>query len=113
MLVEQRQPGQPKRFPRPARVVVCPATFNTVNKLALGIADNLALSVVAEAIGRATPVIAAVSVNVPLWAHPRARESTERLRSWGVHVIDPHPDGEVLTLAPTDALVEAVRQRLA
>nr|MBA2323048.1 flavoprotein [Pseudonocardiales bacterium] len=32
VLVEQRHPEQPKRFPPPARVVVCPATFNTVNK---------------------------------------------------------------------------------
>ncbi len=43
-------------------VVVAPCSFNSLNKLAAGIADNLALSVVAEAIGRGTPVIVAVSV---------------------------------------------------
>jgi phosphopantothenoylcysteine synthetase/decarboxylase len=101
-------------LPRPPHglCLVAPCSFDSLNKLALGIADNLALSVVAEAIGRATPVIVAVSVNVPLWAHPRARESAERLRSWGVHVIDPHAEGEALGLAPTDTMVEAVRQRL-
>lgn len=42
VLVEQRQPGQAKRFPPPAQVIVCPATFNTVNKLAAGIMDSYA-----------------------------------------------------------------------
>jgi phosphopantothenoylcysteine synthetase/decarboxylase len=45
--------------PRPPRGVVLFAacSFNSLNKLAHGIADNLALSVVAEGIGRGTPVI--------------------------------------------------------
>jgi len=47
--------------PRPPRGVVlfAPCSFNSLNKLAHGIADNLALSVVAEAIKRGTPVIIA------------------------------------------------------
>src|SRR6185437_9198874 len=47
--------------PRPPRGVVlfAPCSFNSLNKLAHGIADNLALSVTAEAIGRGTPVIVA------------------------------------------------------
>src|SRR6201996_9779376 len=42
--------------PRPPRGVVlfAPASFNSLNKMAHGIADNLALSVTAEAIGRGT-----------------------------------------------------------
>src|ERR1700761_6778166 len=42
--------------PRPPRGVVlfAPASFNSLNKMAHGIADNLALSVAAEAIGRGT-----------------------------------------------------------
>src|SRR5260370_21727986 len=51
--------------PRPPRGVVlfAPCSFNSLNKLAHGIADNLALSVVAEAIGRRTPVIVGPSLN--------------------------------------------------
>jgi phosphopantothenoylcysteine synthetase/decarboxylase len=102
-------------LPRPPNgvVLVAPCSFDSLNKLAFGIADNLALSVVAEAIGRRTPVIVAVSVNPPLWAHPRAQESTATLRGWGVEVLDPVPLGESLTLAPTDALVGAVERALA
>ncbi|HUP21977.1 MAG TPA: flavoprotein [Thermoanaerobaculia bacterium] len=102
-------------LPRPpyGLVLVAPCSFDSLNKLALGIADNLALSVVAEAIGRQTPVIVAVSVNPPLWAHPQARRSVETLRSWGVEVIEPVPLGDALTLAPDEVLIAAVRRRLA
>ena len=102
-------------LPRPPHgvVLVAPCSFDSLNKLAFGIADNLALSVVAEAIGRKTPVIVAVSVNPPLWAHPRAQESAATLRGWGVEVLEPVPLGESLTLAPTDALVDAVERALA
>ena len=58
--------------PRPPRGVVlfAPCSFNSLNKLAHGIADNLALSLVAEAIGRGTPVIVGPSLNQPLLDHP-------------------------------------------
>lgn len=102
-------------LPRPpfGLCLVAPCSFNSLNKLGQGIADNLALSVVAEAIGRRTPVIVGVSVNVPLWAHPQAQISAERLRSWGAEVIDPVPLGEAITLAAADVLLAAVRRRLA
>jgi hypothetical protein len=38
-----RTPADPRPFPSPDAVVVAPATFNTLNKCAAGIADTLAL----------------------------------------------------------------------
>ena len=97
--------------PRPPRGVVlfAPCSFNSLNKLARGIADNLALSVVAEAIGRGTPVIVGPSLNTPLLAHPEARASLERLPTWGVTIVPPVDEGEGPRLAPTAVLVDAVR----
>lgn len=102
-------------LPRPPAglVVVAPCSFDSLNKLAAGIADNLALSIAAEAIGRGTPMIVAVSVNVPLWAHPRAGASVAALREWGVDVIEPVAQVGAITLAPDDALIQRVRGRLA
>ena len=89
-------------------VLVAPCTFNSLNKLAHGIADTLALSIAAEAIGRGTPVIVAVSVNTPLWNHPRARQSVETLRSWGVDIIEPVSEGDYTTMASDQTIVDAV-----
>jgi phosphopantothenoylcysteine synthetase/decarboxylase len=97
--------------PRPPRGVVlfAPCSFNSLNKLAHGIADSLALSVVAEAIGRHTPVIVAPSLNQPLLDHPQAQQSLLTLPAWGVIVVPPVDEGEGPRLAPTARLMEAVR----
>src|SRR3984957_20185198 len=96
--------------PRPPRGVVlfAPCSFNSLNRLAHGIADSLALSVVAEAIGRRTPVIVGPSLNQPLLDHPEAQASLRKLPSWGVIVVPPVDEGEGPRLAPTDRLLDAV-----
>ena len=97
--------------PRPPRGVVLfvPCSFNSLNKLAHGVADNLALSVVAEAIGRKTPVIVAPSLNQPLLDHPQAQASLRTLPEWGVKIVPPVDHGEGPRLAPTEQLLAAVR----
>lgn len=97
--------------PRPPRGVVmfAPCSFNSLNKLSHGIADNLALSIVAEAIGRGTPVVVAPSLNQPLLDHPAARTSFQTLASWGVIIVPAVDEGEGPRLAPTEQLIEAVR----
>ena len=100
--------------PRPPRGVVlfAPCSFNSLNKLAHGIADNLALSVAAEAIGRKTPVIIGPSLNQPLLDHPIAQASLQRLPEWGVTIVPPVDQGEGPRLAPTETLLDAVRPYL-
>jgi phosphopantothenoylcysteine synthetase/decarboxylase len=97
--------------PRPPRGVVlfAPCSFNSLNKLAQGIADNLALSVAAEAIGRATPVIVGPSLNQPLMDHPQAKASLRTLSDWHVKVVPPVDEGGGPRLAPDSSLLDAVR----
>lgn len=97
--------------PRPPRGVVlfAPCSFNSLNKIAHGIADNLALSVVAEAIGRGTPVIVGPSLNQPLLDHPAAQASLRTLTSWRVTIVPPVDEGHGPRLAPDVQLLDAVR----
>jgi phosphopantothenoylcysteine synthetase/decarboxylase len=66
-----KQPHEPDVLPPADAYVVAPATFNTVNKLANGITDTLAVGVVAEGIGRRRPVVVAPWANRAL-AQPGA-----------------------------------------
>jgi phosphopantothenoylcysteine synthetase/decarboxylase len=93
-------------------VLFAPCSFNSLNKLARGIADNLALSVVAEAIGRRTPVILGPSLNAPLLAHPAAQAALATLKEWGVKIVPPVDDGFGPRLAPSAMLIAAVRPHL-
>jgi phosphopantothenoylcysteine synthetase/decarboxylase len=82
-----KKPDEPDVLPRPDAMVVCPATFNTVNKWAAGISDTLALGLITEAIGLRIPLIAAPSLNDAQASHPAFARSVAELRDAGVTVL--------------------------
>lgn len=85
-----RTPAEPRPFPAPDAVVVAPATFNTINKWAQGLADTLAVATLCEAVGLGVPVAALPCVTNALAAHPAYRESLDRLRGLGVRFGPPY-----------------------
>ncbi|MGH8866570.1 MAG: flavoprotein [Actinomycetes bacterium] len=82
-----RTPDQPKP-PRSAAVVACPATFNTINKLAAGLADNYATSLLCESLGAAVPLVVVPMVNEYLWGHPAWAQHLTRLANSGATFLD-------------------------
>lgn len=81
-------------------LVVAPATFNTVNKLALGVADTYPLSSIAELIGRGVPTVIVPFVNSAFGKRAPFRRSVTALRDEGIRVLlgsedgwTPHPPG--------------------
>jgi hypothetical protein len=68
-------------------LVVAPATYNTINKLALGINDTYALNVAAEALGLGRPVAILPFVNTALATRRPFTQAVESLRAEGVQVI--------------------------
>ncbi len=86
-------------LPPPDAMLVCPATFNTINKWAYGLADTLALALLTEAIGQDMPLVAAPSLNSAQAAHPAFERSVSALRDMGVTVLygpgvyEPGPPG--------------------
>jgi len=69
-------------------VLVCPATANTLNRFAAGLADDLA-GALFLAHDRAKPWLIAPAMNPAMWAHPATAGSVEKLRGWGVRFIKP------------------------
>ncbi|GAA0907640.1 flavoprotein [Virgisporangium aurantiacum] len=85
-----RAPGSAKSDVDPMAMVVCPATFNTVNKVAAGAADSYALSSICSAMGARLPLVVAPMVNNKLWGHPAWSTSLDVLRSVGATFVDLH-----------------------
>ncbi|WP_030058436.1 MULTISPECIES: flavoprotein [Streptomyces] len=83
-----RKPGEPRPLPDPDAIVVSPATFNTVNKWALGISDTLALGILCESYGWGIPVAVQPCLSAAQAAHPAYEESLARLRGMGVRVAE-------------------------
>jgi phosphopantothenoylcysteine synthetase/decarboxylase len=98
---EQRQPvsGTKRGVGTTDALIVAPATFNTINKLAAGIADNYALTLLAECTGLAIPVIVVPFVNTALASRFPYVQALDRLRAEGLRIIGseagwaPHPPG--------------------
>lgn len=85
--VHYKQPDEPDVLPAADAVVIAPATFNTVNKLAAGISDTLALGLTNEAIGVGLPVVVVPWPNADLARHPAFPRSVSALRECGVTVV--------------------------
>ncbi|MBL7261353.1 flavoprotein [Paractinoplanes lichenicola] len=84
---DYKQPDEPDALPLPDAFVIAPATFNTINKMASGASDTLALGMLNEAIGLGLPIVAVPTPNVALARHPAFQHSVEALRSWGVNLM--------------------------
>ncbi|WP_245645266.1 flavoprotein [Pseudonocardia acaciae] len=97
---EHREPDEPRgSLPRADAVIVAPASFNTINKWAHGIADTYALDILAESVSYGVPIVAVPFVNTNLSNRTPFKESVARLRDEGVTVIfgpgqwESHPPG--------------------
>ena len=69
--------------------IVCPATANTINRLAAGMADDLAGSLFLAWERESKPWWIAPAMNTYMWQHPATQGSVEKLKSWGVRVVEP------------------------
>ena len=72
-------------------VVVCPATADLLAKMAAGIADDLATTLMLATDKR---VLACPAMNVRMWGHEATRRNVERLRADGVILLEPE-EGEM------------------
>src|SRR5690349_2374238 len=67
-------------------VVVCPATADLLAKMAAGIADDLATTLI---LATDKPVLAVPAMNVKMWLHDATRRNVAWLREAGVEVMEP------------------------
>ncbi|WP_247712962.1 bifunctional phosphopantothenoylcysteine decarboxylase/phosphopantothenate synthase [Qipengyuania intermedia] len=67
-------------------VVVCPATADLLAKMAAGIADDLATTLI---LATDKPVLTVPAMNVKMWEHSATQRNADWLRQAGVKVMDP------------------------
>ncbi|PID59616.1 MAG: bifunctional phosphopantothenoylcysteine decarboxylase/phosphopantothenate--cysteine ligase CoaBC [Ignavibacteriae bacterium] len=67
-------------------IILAPATGNTINKLANGIADNLITSLFL-AFDFSKPYLIAPAMNTKMFKHPVTKESLKKLRNFGIKIL--------------------------
>jgi phosphopantothenoylcysteine decarboxylase/phosphopantothenate--cysteine ligase len=68
-------------------LVVAPATANILARMAAGLADDLAATVL---LATDKPVLAAPAMNVRMWTHAATVANVETLRKRGIHFVGPN-----------------------
>jgi phosphopantothenoylcysteine decarboxylase/phosphopantothenate--cysteine ligase len=97
-------------------VVVAPASANILARMAAGLADDLATTLLLATDKR---VLAAPAMNVRMWLHPSTRRNLDRLKDDGVLFVGPESGpmacGEFGPgrMAEPPAIVEAIEEALA
>ena len=100
-------------------VVVCPASADLLAKMAAGVADDLATTLL---LATDKPVLAVPAMNVKMWEHPATQRNLAELRALGVLVLDPDegpmacgefgpgrlPEPEAIWQAITEVLANAL-----
>ncbi len=96
-------------------VVVAPATADLLAKMAAGIADDLATTLL---LATDKPVLACPAMNVRMWEHEATRRNVAQLRADGVTIVDPD-EGEMACgeygpgrLPEPEAILKAIERML-
>jgi phosphopantothenoylcysteine decarboxylase/phosphopantothenate--cysteine ligase len=97
-------------------VVVCPATADLIARMAAGIANDLATTLL---LATDKPVLVTPAMNVRMWRHPATIRNVEQLRRDGLTVLEPD-EGEMACgeygpgrLPEPDAIVRAIQEHAA
>ncbi|MBA2935079.1 bifunctional phosphopantothenoylcysteine decarboxylase/phosphopantothenate--cysteine ligase CoaBC [Sphingomonas sp. CGMCC 1.13654] len=104
-------------------VVVCPATANLMARMAAGICDDLATTLL---LATDKPVLCAPAMNVRMWLHPATQRNVAQLRADDVTVMEPDegmmacgefgpgrlPEPDAIVAAIEDALQRPIPARL-
>ncbi|QDH17917.1 bifunctional phosphopantothenoylcysteine decarboxylase/phosphopantothenate--cysteine ligase CoaBC [Swingsia samuiensis] len=67
-------------------IVVCPATAHLMARMAYGLADDLATTLL---LASSAPILVAPAMNVHMWEHPATRNNVVTLKKRGVSFVGP------------------------
>ncbi len=85
-LKEEREIGHIQLSREADLIVVAPATANLLAKMAGGIADDLATTIL---LATDKPVLACPAMNVRMWHHKATQRNIAQLKADGIHILEP------------------------
>ncbi len=97
-------------------IVICPASADLLARMAAGLADDLATTLL---LATDTQVLAAPAMNVRMWEHPATRANIAILRERGIRMVGPEQgvmacnEFGVGRLAEPDAIAASIERLLA
>ncbi len=92
------------QLPEEDLILVAPCSFNSMVKIAQGMADNLALSITTSGIGLGKKVVLAPACE-EFWGHPLTNKAVATLKSWNVTFVDPRKADDQFVMADPKEII--------
>ena len=97
-----------RAFGKADLILVCPATANTISKIANGIDDTPVTTVVSTAFGSSIPIIVVPAMHESMFRHPILVENQTKLRKYGVEILGPRISEGKAKIAKIDDIIDRV-----
>jgi len=90
-------------------LLICPATSNTIGKIACGIDDTPVTTMAATALGCGRKVLVVPAMHVSMYDNPFVKENIEKLKKAGVVFVGPRLEENKAKIADEEDIIEAVK----
>lgn len=94
-------------------LLICPATSNTISKIACGIDDTTVSTYATTALGSGMRILIAPAMHISLYKNPFVLENIEKLKKHGVVFIQPRFEEDKAKIAENKTIIERVSEVLA
>ena len=89
-------------------ILICPATANTISKIANGIDDTPVTTVVSTAFGSSLPIVIVPAMHESMYNHPILAKNEKKLRKAGVDILAPRISEGKAKIAKIDDVIDRV-----
>jgi len=99
---------RPKKLGKADLILVCPATANTISKIAAGVDDTTVTTVVTTGFGTQIPIIIVPAMHESMFNHPILEENILKLKRLGVDILGPRISEGKAKIARVDDIIQRV-----
>ena len=89
-------------------LLICPATANTISKIASGIDDTTVTTFATTALGSKIPVVIVPAMHMSMYKNPFVAENIRRLKKIGVKFIEPKIEENKAKVPPKENIVNFI-----
>ncbi len=99
---------RPRTGARADLILICPATANTISKIACGIDDTPVTTVATTAFGSSIPIVIVPAMHESMYKHPILVENEKKLKECGVDILIPRISEGKAKIARIDDIIDRV-----
>jgi len=99
---------RPKSLGKADLILVCPATSNTISKIASGIDDTAVTTVVSTGFGTQIPIVIVPAMHESMFQHPILEKNIVKLKRLGVDILGPRISEGKAKIARVDDIIQRV-----